>query len=137
MKTAIKLAPISQNHLKATVLEADSGMATLLTLDENRTLAVGAHVSNVPVLNKGDSVIICLVDGEAIILDRLRLPHEKPFIANHDGRLIFEGDRFIGLKVKENTFQMTENGEIVLQAKDILSLAEELNDIKGKLVSIN
>jgi len=137
MSAISKLNIATNAHIIAKVTHASEGQASLLQLSNDQIVEVSGHGSSVPVLNKGDSVIAVTAGDEYFIIDRLRNSDEKPSISNHDGNLVFESDQFIGLKVKESSFRITEQGELVLAAQEITSLAQELNVVKGKLVKIN
>lgn len=126
----------------AEVVDASDGAALTLKLNNGNVLSVYGHASMTPYLSEGDRVIFTLVEqspGTAMILDRLRRPGEAPaksFVEQPD-HLVLETDKHILLKNSKALLALTDDGNLSLEAENILTLAKLLYSIKGQNVEIN
>ncbi|MEJ2044887.1 MAG: hypothetical protein P8X74_13770 [Reinekea sp.] len=121
----------------ATVTKARNGQAVTLTSQQGMVESVTGHGSQVPVLHKGDQVLVVRNTGGCFIIDRIRNDNEQPYMANHNGQLIFENQQFIGFKVKDCYIRMEANGELIIHAENLRAVAELVNEIQGNLVKLN
>ena len=138
MKTLHNLNLPTEPFSIATVTKAQGGQALAVSMDHDTAdVAVIGHGSQVPVLHKGDQVLVAQVAGGYFIIDRARAEGEAPYMATHDGQLIFESQKFIGLKVKNCYIRMEANGELIIHADNLRAVAELVNEIQGDLVKLN
>lgn len=125
------------SHFIATVCAAQQGQAVTLTLLNHQQLSVDGHASNTPALAINDQVIAQNINGQIFVLDRIRLPHERPFLEHREGRVCLTGEHKVSLQVCDHSFGVDAAGDVVIDAKNISSVASELNEVKGKLITIN
>ncbi|MFQ3229592.1 hypothetical protein [Reinekea sp.] len=125
------------SHFIATVIAVQHGQAISLRLANHEVLEVSGHASNTPALASDDQVIAQNIDGQIFVLDRLRLPHERPFLENREGQLSLNGEQKLSLNVSDHSLEVNADGDVVIDAKNISSVASELNEVKGKLITIN
>lgn len=137
MNTVHKFPVATDATLIAVVTKVEKGQALTIRPLSGEDAPVAAHGSMVPVLNVDDQVLVINSADGYVVLDRLRGEGEEPFMANHNGQLIFESQKFVGLKVQDCYLRMDKKGELMVHAKNIRSLAEAINEIQGELVKLN
>jgi len=109
-----------------------------------KTYLVSAQCQLIPQLNEGDHVVFCVLDGEqVVVLNRLvSLPDQKsnklelaiPGIEDSFIRITEEG---IHLQAGKASLQISKDGTINIDSRNLSQTAKEILLIKGGNVRIN
>ncbi|HEB58422.1 MAG TPA: hypothetical protein ENJ01_04305 [Gammaproteobacteria bacterium] len=144
MKNNIK--PIAQNPQPDTtapriaeVAEAENGEALTLLLG-GEEFPVIAHADGVPPLQVGDRVVFLATDDGVIVTHRLRAPGEHPtrgFSVRPDGSLIIDAGEGITLATDHATIQLRADGRIMVDGREIYSVARGLQRLQGATIALN
>ncbi len=131
-------APQNGQTAIATVTEAQNGEAVKIELAD-RTAPVCGHFGEVPVLKKGDRVAVMLTADGAVIMSRLRNQGEmpRPLVLDEDGRLLVEAAGGICLQSGESKIEITADGRIWVDGKEIYSISSGRMRLQGSTIELN
>jgi hypothetical protein len=94
-----------------------------------------------PLLQPGDRVLVSLpknLDEKGCVLGRTRTYRAPdPIVPLDTARVVVEADKELTLKCGEASLTLTEQGQILIKGKDVVSRASRNQRIKGGSVQIN
>lgn len=130
---------IAARCLIAAVAAVEQGQALSLILADGRIRDVLAHLSEVPVLKSGDRVLVQEVAEGLIVTGRLRAPEEgpRPLVRDASGRLVLESSASVCLQAGAACIELTPDGRIRVDGKEIYSIASGRLRLQGATVEIN
>ncbi len=122
----------------ATVTQARDGEATTVKLT-GQAIPVCGHFGEVPILKEGDRVAVMLTADGAVIMSRLRSQGEKPqpLILDENGRLLVEAAGGICLQSGESKIEITADGRIWVDGKEIYSISSGRMRLQGSTIELN
>ncbi len=133
--------PVREQSCIATVVEVEGGEAvTVVGLPGNlEPVAVSGHFSEVPPLKAGDRVAVMLTGGGPIVMSRLRArgEHPRPRIGDEEGRLVLDAEKGIRLQCGESRIELTPDGRIWVDGKEIYSVAAGKLRLQGAVIELN
>lgn len=123
----------------AGVAAEEKGQALTLLLGDGRIREVFAHLSEVPVLKSGDRVLVQEVAEGLVITGRLRAPEEgpRPLVRDASGRIVLDSTAGVRLQAGEACIELTPDGRIHVDGKEIYSIASGRMRLQGTTVEIN
>lgn len=124
----------------ATVVEVVNGEAlSVLLAGEALPQMVSGHFSEVPVLKHGDRVALMQTADGPAIMSRLRARGETPLplVLNEAGRLTVEAPGGICLKSGESRIEITADGRIWVDGKEIYSISSGRMRLQGSTIELN
>lgn len=124
----------------ATVVEVANGEALSVMLPgELEPSMVSGHFSEVPVLKTGDRVALMQTAGGPVIMSRLRARGEtqQPLVLNDAGKLTVEAPGGICLKSGESRIEITADGRIWVDGKEIYSISSGRMRLQGSTIELN
>ncbi|WP_305044495.1 hypothetical protein [Geoalkalibacter sp.] len=130
---------ISGRCFVAVVAVEEQGQALSLMLAHGEIREVFAHLSEVPVLKSGDRVLVQKTEEGLVVTGRLRVKGEgpRPLARDHSGRFILEAPAGLCLRAGEASIELTPDGRIQVDGKDIHGIAAGRFCLKGATVEIN
>ncbi|MDO3379331.1 glutathione S-transferase N-terminal domain-containing protein [Geoalkalibacter halelectricus] len=125
--------------LVARVAAEEKGQALTLVIADGSIRDVFAHLSEVPVLKSGDRVLVQEVAEGLVVTGRLRGREEgpRPLSRDDNGRLLLEAAAGIRLQTGEACIELTSDGRIHVDSKEIYSIATGRMRLQGATVEIN
>ncbi len=122
----------------ATVVDTENGEALHVQIAGEQRSVVG-HFGEVPILKTGDRVAVMQIAEGAIVMSRLRRPGEAPcpLVLDQDGRLEIEAAGGICLKSGESRIEITADGRIWVDGKEIYSICEGRMRLQGSTIELN
>lgn len=142
--TVTRLYPDRQNTdgltLIATVHEvANDEACSVILPGEPQPLTVAGHFSAVPVLKQGDRVAVMQTADGPVVMSRLRSQGEtpQPLVLNAEGRLTVEAPGGICLKSGDSRIEITANGRIWVDGKEIYSISSGRMRLQGSTIELN
>ena len=123
----------------ADVAEAENGEARALLLG-GEEFPVIAHADGVPPLRVGDRVVFLATDDGVIVTHRLRAPGERPtrgFTVRPDGSLSIDTHGGITLATDHATIELRADGRIMVDGREIYSIAKGLQRLQGATIALN
>jgi len=108
--------------------------------NENNINTNFTHAASVPNLVAGDKVIVQKISNYYVITDKLRNPGDKPttgFDINEDGSLSLDTDVSIILKTLNAKIEISANGKIKIDGKEVYSFSNGVNKIQGTSIELN
>lgn len=135
-----KKTRFSSPHV-ATVQEAVADEAVSVWLDDEQiSLPVIAHLSEVPPLQEGDSVLVARSEEGVLVQGRLRREGEKPTRAlveeDEDGKLRFEAAGGICLQVGESRIEILADGRIRIDGEEVCTTAAGRVKLRGGSIEL-
>ncbi len=128
-----------QSSTIATVIKTRQGEATIIKDQHGGNISLLGHLSDVPWLEEGDQVVVILTEDGGIISGRLRrvgeLPQSAFSVANNAMTLI--ADRPLRIKVGESLLELTPNGQIRVNGREISQLAGESMRLLSPVIEVN
>ncbi|VAW94444.1 hypothetical protein MNBD_GAMMA21-2123 [hydrothermal vent metagenome] len=125
----------------AEVIEVEHFEATNIYLPNlNKEVNVYAHSSSVPELSVGDMVLVEYIDTLYIITHRLRSKGEAPqqgFALNDDGSLQVKNADGILIQSNASKIEIQKDGRIMVDGKEIYSIADGKHRLQGAIVELN
>ncbi len=123
----------------AKVVEAEQGQALSVMLADGQVLDVHGHLSEVSVLNAGDRVLIQRTAAGLVVTGRLRAPGEPAgsLVKERNGRLILDAAAGICLQAGDACIELTPDGRIQVDGREIYSIASGRVRLQGTTVEIN
>lgn len=124
----------------ATVVEVVNGEALSVMLPgERQPQMVAGHFSEVPLLKQGDRVALMQTVGGPVIMSRLRAPGEtpQPLVLSEEGRLTVEAPGGICLQSGESRIEITADGRIWVDGKEIYSISSGRMRLQGSTIELN
>ncbi|WP_429884437.1 hypothetical protein [Geoalkalibacter halelectricus] len=123
----------------ARVAAEEKGQALSLILGDGQIRDVLAHLSEVPVLKSGDRVLVQEVAEGLVVTGRLRGREEgpRPLSRDDNGRLLLDAAAGIRLQTGEACIELTPDGRIHVDGKEIYSIAAGRMRLQGARVEIN
>lgn len=124
----------------ATVHEVANGEAlSVLIPGDAQSLTVAGHFGEVPVLKQGDRVALMQTADGPVIMSRLRARGEmpQPLVLNEEGRLTVEAPGGICLKSGESRIEITADGRIWVDGKEIYSISSGRMRLQGSTIELN
>jgi hypothetical protein len=102
-------------------------------------VAVVAHASHVPALNKGDTVIVERVSNQWIVLARLRRTEEMALarLSHDNGKLVIEAQGAVELRVGQNVIALTGDGVIHVDGARVGDRATDAVATSDNVIAIN
>jgi len=123
----------------ADVAEAENGEARALRLGHEE-FPVIAHADGVPPLRAGDRVVFLATGDGVIVTHRLRAPGARPargFTVRPDGSLIIDASEGITLATGHATIELRADGRIMVDGREIYSIAKGLQRLQGATIALN
>ncbi len=122
----------------ATVVATEKGEALNVESAGEQWTVVG-HFSEVPILKTGDRVAVMQVAEGVIVMSRLRSPGETPcpLVLDQNGRLEIEAAGGICLKSGESRIEITADGRIWVDGREIYSISEGRMRLQGSTIELN
>lgn len=123
----------------AGVAAEEKGQALTLLLADGQIRDVFAHLSEVPVLKSGDRVLVQEVAEGLVVTGRLRGKGEgpRPLPRDDNGRFLLEAAAGIRLQTGEACIELTPDGRIHVDGKEIYSIASGRMRLQGATVELN
>ncbi len=140
-----KLAQLypNQNQLQgqtliAAVVATQDGQAQKVERSGEQLSVIG-HFEAVAILKPGDQVAVMPAEGGVIVMARLRSPGEKPnpLVLDQDGRLEIEAAGGICLKSGESRIEITADGRIWVDGREIYHISEGRLRLQGSTIELN
>lgn len=132
---------IQENTFVMIVYETLNGEALSLINTAGKELATNfIHASSVPNLIIDDKVIVQKIANDYIITHKLRNPGDKPtigFDVNEDGSLSLLSEVRITFKTLNAKIDISANGKIEIDGKEIYSISKGMNRLQGTSVELN
>ncbi len=122
----------------ATVVDTENGEALTVAITGEQLTVVG-HFGEVPILKSGDRVAVMQAEDGVIVMSRLRSPGESPLplALDQDGRLEIEAAGGICLKSGESRIEITADGRIWVDGREIYSISEGRLRLQGSTIELN
>ncbi len=135
-------APTTENRVSlAEVIEVENAEATNIYLPNlNKEVNVYAHSASVPALTVGDMVLVECLESLYIVTHRLRSNDEAPqqgFSLNQDGSLQVKNAEGILIQSNASKIEIQKDGRIMVDGKEIYSIADGLLLLQGALIKAN
>lgn len=123
----------------AKVVEAEQGQALSVMLADGQVLDVHGHLSEVSVLSAGDRVLVQRTAAGLVVTGRLRAEGEsaRPLVQERNGRLILDAAAGICLQAGDACIELTPDGRIQVDGREIYSIASGRVRLQGTTVEIN
>lgn len=124
----------------ATVVDVVNGEArSVLLPGEFDPCLVSGHFSQVPILKPGDRVAVMQTAAGPVIMSRLRAQGEtpQPLVLNEAGKLTVEAPGGICLKSGESRIEITAEGRIWVDGKEIYSISSGRMRLQGSTIELN
>lgn len=142
MKTLPKTAASAAGEcFIARVSRCEDGSAQALESIQNpgECHTVVGHGAEVPALREGDSVVALRMSEGVVVLQRLRALGEapRPAISEADGMLVLEAGRGVVIRTGESVLELTADGKIKLDGKQIYTFGEQTVQIFGANIHLN
>lgn len=139
LKFQTKNERVESRCFVAVVAAEEKGQALTLFLADGRIREVFAHLSEVPVLKSGDRVLVQEVAEGLVITGRLRAPEEgpRPLMRDASGRIVLESAAGVCLQAGDASIELTSDGRIHVDGKEIYSIASGRMRFQGARVEIN
>ena len=119
----------------------DQGEAKeVYVIDQDVTLNVSAHATNVPFLQNGDEVVVLVDKSDAIITHRLRGSGERPqqgFDVNTDGSLTVKNANGIVIQTDKSKIELRDDGYLYIDGKEIYTISDGVYRIQGTTIELN
>ena len=102
-------------------------------------LPIVAHLSDVPPLRAGDTIVVLGTDQGLVVSGRLRKESESPFdgVSCKDGKLQLQAGKSICIKSGHAMIELTASGKIKIDGKSIYSLSEGRHRLQGSTIELN
>jgi hypothetical protein len=129
----------AQSSSIALVLQTCQGEAIKITDLQGDEIPLRGHLSDVPWLEKGDEVVVTDTSDGAIISGRLRRVGELPqsTISVSDDAMLLIADRPLRIKVGESQLELTPNGQIRVDGREISQFAGESMRLLSPVIEVN
>jgi len=123
----------------AKVVEAEQGQALSVMLADGQVLDVHGHLSEVSVLKAGDRVLVQRTAAGLVVTGRLRAEGEpaRSLVQERNGRLILDAATGICLQAGDACIELTSDGRIQVDGREICSIASGRVRLQGTTVEIN
>lgn len=129
-----------QGIVEAEILDVTNGRALRISdSDTGNTLVVSGHTSEVPALEVGDMVLATVTRSGVVVTGRLARPGEAPRAGAivENGWVHLSGEKGVRLQCGESLIEMTHDGQIRLDGRDIMSIADGIVRVQGSTVELN
>ena len=131
----------SQQICIATVDKAEAGEAiNVFVIAMQQSFPVFAHASEIPPLQKDDTVLVLLTMQGVIVMSRLRKPGEQPqqgFSVQQDGRLQLHNKNGVTLKTDKAKIEIRSDGRVYVDGKEIYAIADGKHRLQGATIELN
>ena len=125
----------------ALVTASVSGEATEICMQaDNKNYPVVAHASGVEALQDGDHVLTVMTPDGAVITHKIRIrvkPHEHDGVG--DTERVHEITAAGGIRLSSGaaTLELTADGCVLLNGKQIFAIADGLQRLQGSTIELN
>ena len=122
----------------AKVIDTQNGEALSVDIAGEQLNVVG-HFAEVSILKTADRVAVMQTEEGVIVMSRLRNPGETPcpLVLDQNGRLEIEAAGGICLKTGESRIEITTDGRIWVDGREIYSISEGRMRLQGSTIELN
>jgi len=124
----------------AEVTAVEAGEALRLQLEAAGAVRVAGHAAGVEALQAGDRVVAMMVEGGAVVVQRMRRPGERPRAGvrvEEDGSLYLNAPRGFRVESAHATLELRADGRVFIDGKEIYCVARGVNRLQGATIELN